>query len=432
MAENSLSDLQYGHVGQPLYDVDLRRWRFGRTPGQSQPLTLICPGEILIQPSASRTTENEFDQSHRSLERRTQRLLQAYPELVPAAEVVTEYARASSAANLPGPDTAAQGALLAFSAGFGAENDQDTSWPDIAALPGGENGASVQLLPVRKEHRRLSDDQSGWLRVPVINEEDATGWAGDGTPVQQIGFTKVANEENCLMVVRSLRSTTILRLSCRFRHSEASKPRIIPTVLNSVPFSATGKMAHVDAALNPWQPDQFAVIDRLAKWKVFRIGKGQSSKEYSKASLLQYGSITAGETEHESDRTFISNGWGRIVWAGNTHVLIACTRTSIALLDIRKGASRLQLPSFSINEESNLILDVQALPGFDEFFLLLTSLHIFCVRLVPRVTDNHEDVMRAQIVQSWKHFRDPSDTTLSLSTMREDEGISDLSHVVPG
>lgn len=110
--------------------------------------------------------------------------------------------------------------------------------------------------------------------------------------------------------------------------------RFAPVYLVEVPASGS---AHAHVEFNPWYERQFAVIDESGKWRIWDIEGRQSrdSRVRKELALVEYTSGYVPPADDGDDGLATCKGWGRIVWGGDLHTVLACDRRRAGLFDIR-------------------------------------------------------------------------------------------------
>ncbi|GAV55774.1 hypothetical protein ZYGR_0AY01670 [Zygosaccharomyces rouxii] len=160
--------------------------------------------------------------------------------------------------------------------------------------------------------------------------------------------------------------------------------------LRSVSF---GDFPFADFAFNPWELQQFAVIDIKGNWGVARLPKAVKPGSRIRFIPNMKGSIF--------DPEELSN-WKRIEWSSSYSRLLIINASKMIELDFENDwqLEVVQAKTWSYLRDYRRV--------DDEFGVLLTSKEI----IIVSTKSENEQVSR---VISWKHCLDPTDQTLRLS-----------------
>lgn len=445
MADPSVVDLNFGHVGQAVYDSETREWLFNRTPGRRHVLKSVGFRSTSIAPSArhDHPAPSRAGGPRRLVESRTQWLVRNYPELVPAIEllpslVVTSMAITSTIATYD----PVYGDLMAFGRAADVDAQSGKGRIHIAAISSGENGEILRLVRVREERRGWGwgdrgEDKSVWLEVQTLGNGECGWWAGDGVPIRQISFAH-SEDRATLLAVRLPTMTVIFR---PLYHASPVTPRVAP--LNELPASRlnpnpvlslrtcqTGGVPHAHITFNPWYQHQIAVVDEEGGWTIWDIAGRQSKQlgytltcsKKGKLAPLKLELAMCEPSEEPHDR---GDGWARIFWIGNVNTIVVCNRRQMALFDIRgegEDIRCLKCPDLAISRTTNWILDVRKSPQNQQQFVVLTSSYLYL--LETHCLDEWENngiAAGAVVTLSWRHFRGIEDVTLQLSLLSDGE-----------
>lgn len=165
---------------------------------------------------------------------------------------------------------------------------------------------------------------------------------------------------------------------------------------DALPFSEFGDFPFVDLAFNPWDLQQFAIVDIKGNFGVGRIPKSCKRGNKIRLSRELGGSIFDAEE--------LSN-WKKIEWSSSHDRLLVMDRSQIVELNFEQDW---QLQVVQAKTWSDL-RDYRKLD--DDFGVILTSAEI----IVIRTADDSEHIVREI---SWKHDLDPRDPTLRLALQK--------------
>lgn len=172
--------------------------------------------------------------------------------------------------------------------------------------------------------------------------------------------------------------------------------KINASVCDALPFIEFGDFPFADFAFNPWDLQQFAVVDVQGNYGVGRIPK--SCKRGSKIRLMK------GVGGNIFDPEELSN-WKKIEWSSSYTRLLIASRSRMVELDFEQNW---QLDVIQAKTWSNL-RDYRRLD--DDFGILLTSQEI----IILSTKKKNEHIVREM---SWKHDLDSTDQTLRLSVQK--------------
>ena len=125
-----------------------------------------------------------------------------------------------------------------------------------------------------------------------------------------------------------------------------------------------------------------------------------------------------------ANATLLDDGWGRATWAGNVQTIVTASRKCLAIYDIQGKPVRLQSPNLGISGTPHWILDVLVNPVDSTLVFVLTSTSLFClrVRCLDEFDPESYSTAGAEVVLQCRHFRDPEDIGLGLSSHVDNEG----------
>ena len=432
MVNYQANDLNYGHLGQAIYDTDTGRWAFGRIPGRKHTLRQLGPWKsILESPIKFEDSPVPDDpRTYRKAEQETKSLIKEHPQLCPASGLLPDAAITSTAVSsiLDTYDP-----LIGDLISFGHVAHERGRHRDVtAAVPTGENGNVLRLV-------RASTVRYGWesFKNPYIEalslDEESGWWVGDATPIQQLCFSQSEDRFNFL-AVRCLTKTEIFHpIYHDTAHPSNASPyfklpasKLNPRPILTISAANTGGLSHVDVTFNPDYQRQIGIIDQKGGWSVWDIDGGYRKSKYT-ISCTNRGSLSVKDEEvsHETPE-LREDGWGRILWVGDVNTILVSNRRKLQLYDIRGEIgifTILHSPEFVSPSTPDWILDVRkSLKKKDRFYVLTsTCLHIAEVRTSVDTEINQGKEAGASIVLSWRHFRGGEDTTLQMCIPTDNE-----------
>jgi RNA polymerase I-specific transcription initiation factor RRN6 len=446
MVDDSMLDLKYGHFGPSAYDIEKRSWNFGRHIGDVHEIYLAGNFRPFLKATrpfdARESVRDEAEQQQqrytRQLEFGVSNLVRTHPELAPARPLLSTLHRVSEAVSTTtaGYDPA-NGHVIAYGYVFADGYENRKKRVHLLAVPGGRNGEALRLVRLRKQPYGW---QPGGETLDLPSPVDEVGWwMGKGAPIQQICFAEPLREHDRTSLLAVRLSGCIVILNPRY-HIGLVPPagvsvdciyppsRVGADILFEITPSCAHGGIHVDVSFNPWNHKEIAVIDHDGKWTVFRIDRLNKRSKFRVPTLIRTGHIKDQVFANVprdllTEDAFRDDGWARILWAGNSSSIIICTRLRIASFNFKSEiASELLLPSTK-GLPNGCHLDLVRCPNRPHWVFLLTTEHILWVD----VSELDDDLMdkrynRARVILCTRHFRSPSDITLSMQVVDDLQG----------
>lgn len=438
MVESTLTDQSYGHFGTPVYDVQNKRWIFGRSAINSwhyRPLggiSRVVTGTRHVE--EGRTDAEGLDEaSGRALTKEIRLAVQGNPELQAAEDILNPLIRSSEAvAAAVAQYDPAVGDILAFGAAAVSDGQNRQYKTKLLAIPGGECGEMLRLI-------RLETEAYGWngqeARLLVSSPSEEIGyWIGKGAPIQQICTPEILSQEDSgsFLAVRLPGTTLIFRPRYRASpvppagvHLGCTIPpsRVEANLLLEIFPRDWQAQHHSDVTFNPWNQHHLAIVDHAGNWAIVTLKqKPKGSRAYN-IELGKRGSLE-GLIEESKEMGHASSaqqdGWARILWVADKKTLLVCTRREFQLFSLSTDA-RLLFPTFLLKDQ--WILDVRRCPTVPNWIFVLTSTQVLWLEIQPEV-DRGSDITATtgKILLSAHHFRDPSDISLQMSIENDLDG----------
>ncbi|KLJ10324.1 hypothetical protein EMPG_14305 [Blastomyces silverae] len=429
--------LQYGHLGSATYLPDVQAWEFSRKIDREP--SLVFYGHVKCAVPAPETPGAWINirNSDRLLTNKNEdALLKARPELAPGLSLLRRHEASSRAITAAVAKFDPQvSSLLAIGNAINLDRrgGRGDSTVPVAVLVCGDSAASIQLVELDNEGIAWPLDSDGLVRVPSLQNREKALWIGTAGPVQQICFADTVDEKSTWLAVRFLQSTIVFRpqrnklpLSVHYDDMDFLRKNLEDTRLDAnpvleIPISCTGGVPHADITFNPWYQQQIAVVDRLGNWTVWDIGK-QRQSTYWHADRGPSGRLDSEETRHHGKRTQRGHydGWAAISWVGNVHKLLVCDRRNIFLYRIDTDPIQHYAVDVNIQRESEWILDIKRSQSNLSSVFVLTTTQILWLHVnsddFPS-SSQRGDGQEITVLLSWRHFRDPEDTSLQLAPM---------------
>ncbi|TKA73943.1 hypothetical protein B0A49_03153 [Cryomyces minteri] len=135
--------------------------------------------------------------------------------------------------------------------------------------------------------------------------------------------------------------------------------------------------------------------------------------------------MSEGPPSRHGHSGLLDDGWARIVWIGNSHTLMVCSRRQITILDIHSNPVRLKCPELGIARTAHWFLDVRSSPIHKDHVFILTSSNLFWLQVttLEEQKNNNRSNAIAKVLLSWKHFRSDEDPSLRLSVTADEDDM---------
>lgn len=304
----------------------------------------------------------------------------------------------------------------------------------IAVAVSGECRNVMTLRTMAEETLHVAMEDST-MRVPSIGDTETSEWSKCGAPIRQVHFARPLEEKPVFMAARLPASTTIFRPLYHWEpvhmHFPAdvmmtsSKPlrnsRLDANPVAEISISETGGFSHADVAFNPWYQRQFGIVDVKGNWNVWEFtGRQRLKNAWSKMPVRQ-GSLPSVNRNPKSRRPQL-DGWACIEWISDVGTVLVANRHNIMIYSI----VHTQIPPRTVElgrlKQSEWILAVQRNPRNPSQFFVLTTTRIlwFDAGVLPGKEKTSPSLYPRL---SWKHFRDPEDTTLRFSDLVVYQGM---------
>jgi RNA polymerase I-specific transcription initiation factor RRN6 len=444
MANPSPNDLNYGHVGQAVFDLENGAWDFGRTIGQRNHLIQLGAWKEVLAPATKfgQIGTQRHAQTIHNAQFFARALGHNNPGLVPSLDLLPELAVTSSAvtSTVSAYDPAI-GPLLSY--GSFTFKDHHENPRRVAALPAGECGNILRLVALRKEKHGWGPDKSIWIEGPSIVSEESGYWAEDAAPIQQVCFAQGDMRSSFLAVrfpIRTVLFRPIYRADRtspkRNEYYELPYSKIDAQFILDIHNEQTGGTAHADVVFNPDYQRQVGLVDQKGNWSVWDIEGGKREGKSYALSCTAQGNIAlqdADQMQELEDSVPVTrdDAWARILWIGDVNTILVCNRRSIGIFDTRsKAPASLECAELIAKRSADWILDVKSHPRNKRQFFVLTSTRLFllAVTCLNDVSHNSGANAGASVLMAWTHFQGSEDITLQLCVpTTSDEGKSSTS-----
>ncbi|KAG9235459.1 RNA polymerase I-specific transcription initiation factor RRN6-like protein [Amylocarpus encephaloides] len=418
MTDRRLTDLSYGHPGRATYDVVEHQWTFSVKHDEEQNIRQILPFKRCLSPSLQTIPDVKGLRHSHKLRRQLRQLTELNPELYPGFDILNSISKSTEESELP----IRHGNL--FVTGRAPKRKRVSRF---VATPCGEAGHILRLI-------ESQDQLLGWdtARGTVVTSDELNPasqgfWTSIGGTIRQICSSIDADETSTWLAVRQDAVTTIFRPY--FAESQSSLPsnssqgtpsRLVANPVASLTTSESHLLRHEDISFNPWYTQQFILVDTNGCWGIWNIERQR--KTSFTLVVGKRGYVTDGiEMDQTSITSYLSeDGWYRALWVSTLATIVVCSRHLVAVFDLKARPARLQSISFA--EAGEQILDVKRSFSDKSHLFVLTSNRIFWIEVTSGDgVGPGEIVAGARVLLSYRHYRDPSDETLALSTINDDQ-----------
>ncbi|PYI18803.1 hypothetical protein BO99DRAFT_334480 [Aspergillus violaceofuscus CBS 115571] len=426
MDEQPLGALQYGHLGRPTYDPETQTWLFPRTLASNLPISFAGVNK--------HTVRSPLTAPQSSLIENKGLLPQVYPELAacwPLASDENTSHIITTASEICDPSVSS---LLDFGYAVDLENGESGArGVPIAVVASGECGNVVSFRKLEEDAIELRQEKTAKARVTSIGDVEKVDWFVGGAAVRQICFARTVEEQATWMAVRSPQFTAIFRPQyhrnlvptpvARLRDytlsNECRMSRLDANPVVEISISQTGGFAHADVTFNPWYQKQLGIVDVRGRWSVWDVsGRYNKNKSSWMTACVKTGSLPWLDIDDcQDDDRPRHDGWAAIEWVGDVNSFIVCDRRCPMLYRTRDGQVYPYSIELGLKRKSEWILDVKRSTSNVSHVFILTTSRIFWLALAPESGPDTSDSRPAVCPQmSWRHFRDPEDTTMRLDS----------------
>ncbi|KAK4866261.1 hypothetical protein LT330_008602 [Penicillium expansum] len=427
MDEHPGSALHYGQVGRAVYLPDEQDWTFTRSFARPPSIQYTGVTKTTI-PSPFRPPKAR--PIPRVPEKNTRKVItNAHPDLAASWSSIRAEPLSKAVTTITEKYDPEISEL--FDIGYAVDqrrHDTRLRSVPIAVAVTGESRNIISFRTLEEEILELSSPQKLAFRAPSISPIELSEWSNCGAPVRQIHFARPLEEKPMFMAARLPTMTTIFRplyhwdpVPMHFPEdailgssAHLKNSRLDANPIAEIPVSRTGGFSHADVTFNPWYQRQFAVVDTRGKWSVWEITGRQRLQQSNWATeLVKSGSLPLRDykRKHSCPRV---DGWASIEWIHNVGLIVVSNRHSVIIYAFTDNQIPPRTVELGMNKQSEWVLDVQRNPRKPSQFFVLTTTRILWFD-VGAIRDEDDASLSLYPQVSWRHFRDPEDTTLRLS-----------------
>jgi RNA polymerase I-specific transcription initiation factor RRN6 len=439
MADRTLGDLKYGHLGHAAYDSSSKSWLFSRNPSQDGHLKILGAAQTAVPGTRSPNFEADASvKSARSLERAFKLATFQNPDLAPLEipELVTS-GKLSEEVELLSDIPSQSRELLAFGQILDSDPRKHESSVNVAAFPSGVNRSILKIAKVEKNAKGWNDSKCIALSIPELSGVDSSQWDFNGAAIEQIAFASfsTARGRGTFLGVQTRLQSTVFRpqykssdVTTLLRPPPGIRPEPSSLDLNPIfTLSAehTEGQPHAAITFNPWYHRSFALVTERGLWYVWDIEGRTGRRNALKISPTASGSLLDGrKLEPGGQAKFFGDSWARILWVADVNTVAVCCRRGLTIFDIADRCQSLRCDGILIGS-NEWILDIKRDPLRDDQLHILTTTRLLLITIRRTVSPNDDPTpqFKYRIVSSWQHFRNSEDTSCSLSITRDDQGM---------
>ncbi|KAI1831887.1 hypothetical protein DTO027I6_7302 [Penicillium roqueforti] len=427
MDEHTSSALHYGHVGRAVYLPEEQEWTFTRSFARPPLIKYTGVTKTKI-PSPFRSAKAR--PIPRVPEKDPRRLItSAHPDL--AASWSSIRAEPLSKAITTVAEKYDPEVSELFDLGYAVDqrrHDKRLRSVAIAVAVTGECRNIISFRTLEEEILELTSPQKLAFRAPSISDQEMSEWSKCGAPVRQVHFARPLEEKPMFLAARLPATTTIFRPLYHFdpvpmcpsgdsilgSSTPLKNSRLDANPIAELCVSQTGGFSHADVTFNPWYQRQFAIVDTGGKWSVWEItGRQRLQQATWAAELVKSGSLPMQDYKRKHGCPRL-DGWASIEWVHDVGSLLVSNRHNVIIYAFTDDQIPTRTVELGMTKPSEWVLDVQTNSRKPSQFFVLTTTRImwFDVGALP---GEHDTSLSLYPRVSWRHFRDPEDTTLRLS-----------------
>ncbi|CAI7642632.1 unnamed protein product [Penicillium manginii] len=302
----------------------------------------------------------------------------------------------------------------------------------IAAAVTGECGNIITFRILEEDHVQLDDDHP--LHIPCISDDDDDAeWSRRGAPILQVCFARSLEERPHWMAARLPDVTVIFRPRLYRREAvptyvpesdiaEFAVPRrnspLDANPVLEISVMQTGGAPHADVTFNPWYPRQFGIIDTEGYWTIWEItGHPRKRKSAFAAKCLKRGSLPWMDQFQDPNGPQY-DGWASIEWVGDVSTVLVSDRRCVMVSSIIGDETRAYPVKLGLSLQSEWVLDVLRSAQNTSHFFVLTTTRLLWFDMADAQPNRGGETPSLGARLAWRHFRDPEDLTLRLSSVQ--------------
>ncbi|KAL5345950.1 hypothetical protein ACLOAV_008980 [Pseudogymnoascus australis] len=430
MTDRRATDHTYGHLGEATYDTIEKKWTFSRIPVLPSIIRPLQPLQPCVPPSAQskpKAQRNDIDRASNRARDQKRSLIREIPQIGAAAPVLGPFVRAAAVEASQARSTSGDLVATGTAKVLAKQTDRFIS---VLAVAHGEAGHVLRLMKPRLEDHTWDGDDSVKLRLLNLSTSEDGYWLDGAGSIEQIVFSSGVEGDRSWLAVRKLASTTILqplyqRTPGPTRVPPGFQDKYRPSLLDPNPAvtitsAMTNGRNHTDVAFNPWYTRQFAVLDEGGYWSTWDV-EGRKLAGLKIATPGKSGFILDDRAESDLSLDIASNGWGRILWAGNVSTIVVCSDRHLAVFDLKAHPIRLRSPDLVPNGSFGRILEVRRSPHQHDRVFVLTNSRLFLLQIntAGEWLDDTDRAAGARIIMSCLHYREAQGNLLKLELHEE-------------
>ncbi|KAI4113848.1 MAG: hypothetical protein LQ345_005262 [Seirophora villosa] len=436
MTDARRPDLNYGHFGEPVYDVESHEWSFPRSTNNALRLRQLGQPRLLLPPQLATlpaSTHQTAAQRHKVV----RQLVRAHPELAPGASLLPSLAETSEAIQQSRVNyDPATSDLLAFGRALHPLHHRESPrFVPIVSVPGGAAGEFVRVVQLVPEIVDWGEESAARLHAETFQSRVQGLWYGNGSRIQQLQFARSNGEPSEWLAVRYGGTTSILRVI--LEEKEVPMPCGLPRSplieanvelrmklehIATVSTQQSGGASHADVCFNPSDPRAFALLDQSSCWSTWKIISINQKRGTWRVEAGNSGDIAedlSNDARSPAGDVLNHDGWGAVRWISEGACLLVCNRWRLACVMLQERPIETSMPDLAFTKAKDWILDIREAPTRPGHLFVATVSRIFWLQLTVERTvtptarqDQTQTHLSAQVLFTCVHFRNELDTSL--------------------
>ena len=309
----------------------------------------------------------------------------------------------------------------------------------VLAMACGPTREVLKLTLLSREISRWNDNRNPILQAYTAYSGEEGFWTGNHGRIHQTTFAEGTKQHQSWLAVRyddaviffkpRVYPDSIIPMNGRNKGLQLPSSRLDANPVLVLQARDLGGASFSYVSFSPWNPCQIVIIDHDGDWSVVHVDFKAKDPVWS----VSIASSHAPETPRPETPSQSGDGWARALWAGDSNTLIVATRRRLELFHVRDEARNLDIPDIlALAESGDWILDVRRCSDSQDQLFVVTSSRLFWLRVILSevFVKSNSNSASLQMLLSWVHFRDPSDTSLSLSIVegrKEEKDMDDFS-----
>lgn len=308
--------------------------------------------------------------------------------------------------------------LLAYGQASVVDSQHHGRTVPIVAAVGGKSGELLRLVLLHKELLKWKKDKDVRLQSLSSRGAEECIWSKFDSPIQQLVFAEAEENPCCWLAVRYPQAIEILRPLVR--QSNAKSSHLVPNHIVSLSLQDAHGTPFSNITFNPWNNQHIATINQQGQWSTWKVSRKAAHKGFWTIEETASGRAFDGDADDTDGFDPSDPVWYAIHWILDENTIIIAGRRKLTMFDIRHRGKRLEVPGIIPRNSADWILDIKKEVSNTARVFILTSSTIHWLHVS---TSGEANGLDAQCLISWKHFRDPEDVSLRITTLYDAEPI---------